>query len=90
MDGAEYREYREEGESRYLQKFKAPDYCCWSAYSLLSLFGQKIGNTHTHIEWHVERRQRYNHNGVTAGQSADAGGGGGERGGLKEEEEVRI
>ena len=79
MDGAEYREYRERRGSRDI--CKSLKRLTTAAYSLLSLFGQKIGNTHTHIEWHVERRQRYNHNGVTAGQSADAGEGGGGGGG---------
>ena len=83
MDGAEYREYREEGESRYLQNFKAPDYCCYCLLFVVVIRTKNRQHTHVHIEWHVERRQRFGHNGVTAGQSADAGGeGGGGRGGL--------
>ena len=75
--GGIQRIQREEGESQYLQKFKAPDYCC---YCLLFVVVIRTKNRqHTHV--HVECRQRFGHNGVTAGQSADAGGGGGGGGG---------
>ena len=55
MDGAEYREYRERRGSRDICKsLKRLTTAAATAYSLLSLFGQKIGNTHTHTYTHVE------------------------------------
>ena len=51
MDGAEYREYREWRGSRDICKSLKRLTTAATAYSMLSLFGQKIGNTHTDMEF---------------------------------------